>query len=73
MPPNNESDRRERWRKWRPWTCSPIYVCIEEVPIFICVDRSRGVSEFSLDFLNDRAKVRASCNGLLCCSASMGV
>ncbi|XP_010267910.1 PREDICTED: F-box protein At5g49610 [Nelumbo nucifera] len=36
---------------------------------FICVDRLRGVSEFSLDFLNDRVKVRASCNGLLCCAS----
>ncbi|MED6209272.1 hypothetical protein PIB30_053129 [Stylosanthes scabra] len=35
----------------------------------ICVDNLRGVSEFSLDFLNDRVKVRASCNGLLCCSS----
>ncbi|KAJ4957311.1 hypothetical protein NE237_014094 [Protea cynaroides] len=36
---------------------------------FICVDRLMGVSEFSLDFLNDRVKVRASCNGLLCCAS----
>ncbi|KAF3456402.1 hypothetical protein FNV43_RR01052 [Rhamnella rubrinervis] len=35
----------------------------------ICVDSWRGVSEFSLDFLKDRVKVRASCNGLLCCSS----
>ncbi|KAE9591618.1 putative F-box domain-containing protein [Lupinus albus] len=35
----------------------------------IRVDNLRGVSEFSLDFLNDRVKVRASCNGLLCCSS----
>ncbi|GAA0176215.1 hypothetical protein LIER_29248 [Lithospermum erythrorhizon] len=35
----------------------------------ICVDYLRGVSEFSLDFINDRVKVRASCNGLLCCSS----
>ncbi|KAA8531188.1 hypothetical protein F0562_005898 [Nyssa sinensis] len=35
----------------------------------ICVDRLRGVSEFSLDFIKDRVKVRASCNGLLCCSS----
>uniref|UniRef100_A0A2P2ILG6 Uncharacterized protein MANES_03G207900 n=1 Tax=Rhizophora mucronata TaxID=61149 RepID=A0A2P2ILG6_RHIMU len=35
----------------------------------ICVDNLRGVSEFSLDFLKDRVKVRASCNGLLCCSS----
>ncbi|KAI6685140.1 hypothetical protein NL676_031053 [Syzygium grande] len=39
------------------------------VPTFICVDSSRGVSDFSLGFLNDRVKVRASCNGLLCCSS----
>lgn len=35
----------------------------------ICVDNKRGVSEFSLNFLKDRVKVRASCNGLLCCSS----
>lgn len=35
----------------------------------ICVDYSRGVTEFPLDFLKDRVKVRASCNGLLCCSS----
>ena len=35
----------------------------------ICVDNLRGVSEFSMDFLKDRVKVRASCNGLLCCSS----
>ncbi|CAL0309229.1 unnamed protein product [Lupinus luteus] len=36
---------------------------------FIRVDNLRGVFEFSLDFLNDRVKVRASCNGMLCCSS----
>ncbi|KAM1191581.1 hypothetical protein PS2_011841 [Malus domestica] len=35
----------------------------------IVVDNRRGVSEFSLDFVRDRVKVRASCNGLLCCSS----
>lgn len=35
----------------------------------ICVDNIYGVSELSLDFLKDRVKVRASCNGLLCCSS----
>ncbi|KAL3505598.1 hypothetical protein ACH5RR_030980 [Cinchona calisaya] len=35
----------------------------------ICVDNLRGVYEFSLDFIKDRVKVRASCNGLLCCSS----
>lgn len=35
----------------------------------ICIDNLRGVSEFSLDFLKDRVKVRASCNGILCCSS----
>ncbi|XP_010546954.1 PREDICTED: F-box protein At5g49610 [Tarenaya hassleriana] len=35
----------------------------------ICVGNLRGVSEFSLDFLRDRVRVRASCNGLLCCSS----
>ncbi|CAI0467557.1 unnamed protein product [Linum tenue] len=34
----------------------------------ICVDNLAGVSEFSLDFIDDRVKIRASCNGLLCCS-----
>lgn len=36
---------------------------------YICVDSLRGVSEFSLEFLKDRVKVRASCNGLLCCAS----
>ncbi|XP_058083567.1 F-box protein At5g49610 [Magnolia sinica] len=36
---------------------------------FVCVDRSSCYSEFSLGFLNDRVKVRASCNGLLCCTS----
>ncbi|KAL5983421.1 hypothetical protein ACLOJK_017506 [Asimina triloba] len=36
---------------------------------FVCVDRSSCASEFSLGFLNDRVKIRASCNGLLCCSS----
>ncbi|XP_062108849.1 F-box protein At5g49610 [Humulus lupulus] len=35
----------------------------------ICVDNRLGVSEFSLDFLKDRVRIRASCNGLLCCSS----
>ncbi|KAJ6350735.1 hypothetical protein OIU78_006799 [Salix suchowensis] len=35
----------------------------------VCVDNLWGVSELSLDFLKDRVKVRASCNGLLCCSS----
>ncbi|MBA0606189.1 hypothetical protein Godav_018697 [Gossypium davidsonii] len=35
----------------------------------ICVDNSTGVSEFSLDFLRDKVNIRASCNGLLCCSS----
>ena len=35
----------------------------------ICVDNRLGVSEFSLNFLKDRVRVRASCNGLLCCSS----
>ncbi|XP_074281539.1 F-box protein At5g49610 [Silene latifolia] len=35
----------------------------------IFVDHMKGVSEFSLDFLKDRVKIRASCNGLLCCSS----
>ena len=39
----------------------------------ICVDNLRGVSEISLDFLNDRVKIRASCNGLLCCSSLISV
>ncbi|XP_022760727.1 F-box protein At5g49610-like [Durio zibethinus] len=42
---------------------------IESKSSLICVDNLRGVSEFSLDFLRDRVKVRASCNGLLCCSS----
>ncbi|KAL6193603.1 hypothetical protein ACLB2K_034687 [Fragaria x ananassa] len=35
----------------------------------ICVDDQKGVCEFDLGFLKDRVKVRASCNGLLCCSS----
>ncbi|KAL3812248.1 hypothetical protein ACJIZ3_013516 [Penstemon smallii] len=35
----------------------------------VLVDNLRGVSEFSLDFIKDRVKIRASCNGLLCCSS----
>ncbi|KDP27962.1 hypothetical protein JCGZ_19042 [Jatropha curcas] len=35
----------------------------------ICIDNLKAVSEFSLDFLKDRVKIRASCNGLLCCSS----
>ncbi|PIN18108.1 hypothetical protein CDL12_09234 [Handroanthus impetiginosus] len=41
----------------------------ESRPSLILVDNSRGVSEFSLNFMKDRVKVRASCNGLLCCSS----
>lgn len=42
---------------------------IESKSSLICVDNLRGVSEFSLGFLPDRVKIRASCNGLLCCSS----
>ncbi|KAL8205057.1 hypothetical protein R6Q57_010680 [Mikania cordata] len=35
----------------------------------ILIDNKRGVSEVSLDFIKDRVKIRASCNGLLCCSS----
>lgn len=35
----------------------------------ILFDSFRGVSELSLDFVKDRIKVRASCNGMLCCSS----
>ncbi|KAK9068342.1 hypothetical protein SSX86_012453 [Deinandra increscens subsp. villosa] len=35
----------------------------------ILIDHKRGVSELSLDFIKDRLKIRASCNGLLCCSS----
>lgn len=35
----------------------------------ICVDNSKGVPEFSLNFIKDRVKVRGSCNGLLCLSS----
>ncbi|KAH0704970.1 hypothetical protein KY290_009684 [Solanum tuberosum] len=35
----------------------------------ICIDNLKGVSEFSLDFVKDRVKVRACCNGLLCLSS----
>ncbi|KAJ0980569.1 hypothetical protein J5N97_008824 [Dioscorea zingiberensis] len=36
---------------------------------YVCVDRSCGVLGVSLDFLNDRVRIRASCNGLLCCAS----
>ncbi|KAK9288203.1 hypothetical protein L1049_017654 [Liquidambar formosana] len=42
---------------------------LESKSSLICVNNYRGVSEFSLDFMKDRVKVRASCNGLLCCSS----
>ncbi|KAI8002850.1 F-box protein [Camellia lanceoleosa] len=35
----------------------------------IFIDKLSGVCDFSLDFIKDRVKVRASCNGLLCCSS----
>ncbi|KAK1318484.1 F-box protein [Acorus calamus] len=38
-------------------------------PNLISIDRRGSVSESSLAFLNDRVKVRASCNGLLCCAS----
>lgn len=41
----------------------------ESKSYLVCIDKLRGVSELSLDFLKDRVKVRASCNGLLCCSS----
>lgn len=41
----------------------------ESTSSFILVDNNKGVSEFSLDFIKDRLKIRASCNGLLCCSS----
>ncbi|KAL1545347.1 F-box protein [Salvia divinorum] len=41
----------------------------ESRPSLILVDNLRGVSEFSLDFIKDRVRVKASCNGLLCCSS----
>ncbi|XP_039126662.1 F-box protein At5g49610 [Dioscorea cayenensis subsp. rotundata] len=37
---------------------------------YICVDRFSGGLGVSLDFLNDRVKIRASCNGLLCCAST---
>ncbi|ERN03152.1 hypothetical protein AMTRI_Chr02g263410 [Amborella trichopoda] len=36
---------------------------------FVCIDSSSHMAEFSLDFLSDRVKIRASCNGLLCCAS----
>ncbi|WOL03249.1 hypothetical protein Cni_G11969 [Canna indica] len=36
---------------------------------FLSVDRFLGVSVLSLRFLNDKVNIRASCNGLLCCSS----
>ncbi|KAG8370565.1 hypothetical protein BUALT_Bualt14G0130300 [Buddleja alternifolia] len=43
--------------------------CSESRSSLILIDNCRGVSEFSLDFIKDRVKIRASCNGLLCCSS----
>ncbi|XP_068663865.1 F-box protein At5g49610 [Aristolochia californica] len=42
---------------------------VDSSSTFMCIDKSSSISEFSLSFLNDRVKVRASCNGLLCCSS----
>ncbi|KAK6930322.1 F-box domain [Dillenia turbinata] len=46
-----------------------VFETLESKSNLLCVDTYRGVCEFSLDFLRDRVKVRASCNGLLCCSS----
>ncbi|XP_019708708.1 F-box protein At5g49610 [Elaeis guineensis] len=35
----------------------------------VSIDRFREVTTLSLDFLNDRVKIRASCHGLLCCAS----
>ncbi|KAH9766306.1 F-box protein [Citrus sinensis] len=55
--------------------CQEVISDLIESKGVICVDNWRGVTEISLDFLHDRVKVRASCNGLLCCSSipEMGV
>ncbi|GAV71675.1 F-box domain-containing protein [Cephalotus follicularis] len=42
---------------------------LESKSRLLCVDYMRGVNELTLEFINDRVKVRASCNGLLCCSS----
>ncbi|KAK8661857.1 hypothetical protein V6N13_091447 [Hibiscus sabdariffa] len=52
-----------------PMVLIEAWVPFESKSSLICVDYSRVVSEVSLDFLKDRVKVRASCNGLLCCSS----
>ncbi|KAK8671250.1 hypothetical protein V6N13_037850 [Hibiscus sabdariffa] len=52
-----------------PMVLVETWVPFESKSSLICVDYLRGVSEVSLDFLKDRVKVRASCNGLLCCSS----
>ncbi|KAG9457765.1 hypothetical protein H6P81_002273 [Aristolochia fimbriata] len=44
-------------------------ILVDSTSSFVCIDKSSSISEFSLSFLNDRVKVRASCNGLLCCSS----
>ena len=36
---------------------------------FISIDGFFNVSRFSLDFLNDRVKIRAASNGILCCAS----
>lgn len=52
-----------------PMLLVEVTVSLDSMSSLICVDNLRGVSEFSLDFLKDRVKIRASCNGLLCCSS----
>ncbi|XP_073009888.1 F-box protein At5g49610-like [Typha latifolia] len=44
-------------------------VLIEILDRYLCVDQFGEVSSFSLDFMDDRVKIRASCNGLLCCAS----
>lgn len=52
-----------------PKLLAEIIYSTEASPSLICVDNSMGASGISLDFLNDRVKIRGSCNGLLCCSS----
>lgn len=53
----------------KPMLLVEVSDALESQCSLLCVDSLRGVSEFSLDFLHTRVKVRASCNGLLCCSS----
>ncbi|PKA51549.1 F-box protein [Apostasia shenzhenica] len=53
----------------KPIVLLEIVEAANPVSRFLSVDRCGAASRISLDFLEDRVKVRASCHGLLCCSS----